>query len=404
MGFDMKSFMGQHESAPKQTDFIIHNIAITDLVPSSENFYGMREIEDLAVNIEQNGLLHQLVVRQVDDNGKFSILSGERRYRACMMLYEAGDMRFASLPCTIRETQNDLLAELQLIAANAQREKTDYERTREIVRTKELLLQMKEQGYKFSGRMRDKLAEMFDVSPGQVGRAEKIAKDLSPALQDEFKAGTLGVTDAYDLAGKPEAIQTAAARELQETGKIQKPKKETAPKPPAHDTVEDDAGSLEDELERIISEGPSIMAGKMQKTVGGMAYYFSNDKNRREFLDTFEEWGLWFEEPRLGVKYYRCELPNRLQIIVEKQDDTKPKYFNGEYSVKHQRFHAVFLGKGDWDKKASYANGYGEPDPPCSYDIAETNITAILYYMDKPKGLQRILVAADLAAREKEGR
>jgi len=87
---------------------------INSLVPSQRNFYGIREIEELAASIKENGLMHNLVVRKISDNPiKYEILSGERRYRA------AKSLGYEKLPCQVKEI-SDLDAELILIQANAE--------------------------------------------------------------------------------------------------------------------------------------------------------------------------------------------------------------------------------------------------------------------------------------------
>ena len=42
-----------------------------------------------------------------------------------------------------------------------------------------------------------------------------------------------------------------------------------------------------------------------------------NDNDRKIFLSHFEKWGLWFDEPKLNVMYYRIQLPNELFLIAE---------------------------------------------------------------------------------------
>lgn len=71
------------------------------------------KIEDLAVSIQQNGLLQPVVVRPY--HGKYQIVVGERRYRAC---------KFAGLeeiPCIIQEYDNEQTATVAIVE-NIQRE------------------------------------------------------------------------------------------------------------------------------------------------------------------------------------------------------------------------------------------------------------------------------------------
>lgn len=49
-----------------------------------------------------------------------------------------------------------------------------------------------------------------------------------------------------------------------------------------------------------------------------------NDTERINFLKNYADWGLWFEESRLGIKYYRCLLNNGDYIIASVPN---PYYF-----------------------------------------------------------------------------
>lgn len=74
-------------------DGFTQEIDIDLLVPSENNFYGIREIEELAESIKEYGLMHNVVVRKRND-GKYEILSGERRFRALREI----DCKKSSMP------------------------------------------------------------------------------------------------------------------------------------------------------------------------------------------------------------------------------------------------------------------------------------------------------------------
>ena len=42
-----------------------------------------------------------------------------------------------------------------------------------------------------------------------------------------------------------------------------------------------------------------------------------NDTARKDFLDNYMSWGLWFEEPRLKLKYYRCKIGEMVLVAVQ---------------------------------------------------------------------------------------
>ena len=112
---------------------------INSLVPSTNNFYGIREIEDLAASIKENGLIHNLVARKKDD-GTYEIISGERRYHA------AKSLGYKTLPCQVKEI-SDLDAEIMLIQANVeQRELLPSEKMEGIKRLKAIYERKKANG------------------------------------------------------------------------------------------------------------------------------------------------------------------------------------------------------------------------------------------------------------------
>lgn len=41
-----------------------------------------------------------------------------------------------------------------------------------------------------------------------------------------------------------------------------------------------------------------------------------NDTMRKDFLENYKTWGLWFEEPRLKLKYYRCRIGKEILVAV----------------------------------------------------------------------------------------
>jgi len=43
---------------------------------------------------------------------------------------------------------------------------------------------------------------------------------------------------------------------------------------------------------------------------------WSNDKKRREFLETYKDWGVWLTTPELELVYYRYQLSDGTIIIA----------------------------------------------------------------------------------------
>ena len=77
-------------------------------------YFDKEALEDLANSIAENGLLQPIVVRAYGD-GRYQIIAGERRFRACKM---AG---LSEIPAIVLERSDKSVAELSLIE-NIQRE------------------------------------------------------------------------------------------------------------------------------------------------------------------------------------------------------------------------------------------------------------------------------------------
>lgn len=103
-------------------DMRYKKIFIEDIDPCEYNMYPMQEIEQLAQNISECGLLHPITVYRKND-GRYMILSGERRYRAMLLNYESGDERWEEIPAIIKSTElNDREIRRFLRRGNANRE------------------------------------------------------------------------------------------------------------------------------------------------------------------------------------------------------------------------------------------------------------------------------------------
>lgn len=167
---------------------------INSLVPSQNNFYGIREIEELAESIKESGLMHNLVVRKKDD-GAYEIISGERRYRALKSL------GYEKVPCQVKEI-SDLDAEIMLIQANVeQRELLPSEKMEGIRRLKAIYEQKKANGEQLpKGKVRDLIGQDMKLSGVQVGRYQKVDKDLIPDLKEKLDKEEITLTQAHTLS------------------------------------------------------------------------------------------------------------------------------------------------------------------------------------------------------------
>lgn len=186
------------------------DIGLIDSDPS--NFYELRDIPDLAGDIETVGLQQPLLVRPGED-GHVVLISGHRRRAALQLLVDEGKERFRQVPCIRKTGGNALVYEMQLIFANAHtRVLTNAEIGKQAARLEEIFYQLKEQGYEFPGRMIDHVAEACNIKRAKLGRLKKIEAHLAPCYKPLWDAGDLPEDTADALAGLPQAVQERIKR------------------------------------------------------------------------------------------------------------------------------------------------------------------------------------------------
>lgn len=185
-----------------------------DLLDSDPgNFYALRDLDSLADNIATIGLQQPIRVRD-GENGHAVIVSGHRRVAAIRKLVEDGRTDLREVPC-IREKgdASPALRKLRLIYANSStRALSSSEIFQQVEKVRDLLYQLKEEGYEFPGRMRDHVAEACKISKSKLARLEKIQKGLASCYRDAWEAGTLPEDAADALAGLSEEVQERIKR------------------------------------------------------------------------------------------------------------------------------------------------------------------------------------------------
>lgn len=194
-----------------EKSFNLQLINIDKLIPSSNNFYGIREIEELTGSIKESGLMHNLVVRKLDDEN-YEILSGERRYHALKSL------NYKKVPCQVKEL-NDTDGEILLIQANAkQRELTPTEKMKSIERLEQLYAYKKANGEEVpKGKTRDIIGKDIGLSGVQVGRYSKVSKNLIEPLKEKLDEGTITLTQADTLSNLRDKEQQEILNQISNT-------------------------------------------------------------------------------------------------------------------------------------------------------------------------------------------
>jgi ParB family chromosome partitioning protein len=172
-------------------------LSIDKIRPNAKNFYSMSDIELLAEDIERQGLKSNLVVRE-DSDGSYTIISGHRRYQALMLLIAEKRLYSRLVPCLVNPTKNDDDELLDLIMLNSTtRVINDAEMLEQYERLKGIFERKKASGEKF-GRIREKIAEVLNISTTQVGRIETIVKNATPEIRKAVQNGEMSIRTASE--------------------------------------------------------------------------------------------------------------------------------------------------------------------------------------------------------------
>ncbi|MGN2369281.1 ParB/RepB/Spo0J family partition protein [Clostridium cagae] len=203
------------EKTTENLSFKTKEIDIDNLVPSEENFYSTKEedLKELKDSIEIFGVQQNLVVKKIE-NDKYEIIAGHRRYLALKKLYGEGKEQFRYAPCKVENEEDSIKDKLLLLITNSTaRQLTDWEKTQQVEKLKELLVEYKKKE-KLPGRVREIVADILNTSATQVARMESIAKNLTEEIKEQFKNGDLGITGAYEASKLPEEDQHEISKKI----------------------------------------------------------------------------------------------------------------------------------------------------------------------------------------------
>lgn len=149
--------------------------------------FDQEALEDLASSIRTLGLIQPVTVRRVAD-GRYQIISGERRYKACRMV------GMTDIPAYIRDTNDQGMLEMAIVE-NLQRENLD---PIELALSYQRLIEE-------CSLTQDELAERVGKKRATVSNTMRLLK-LPAKVQHDIKVGLLSSGHAKAILGvdKPE--------------------------------------------------------------------------------------------------------------------------------------------------------------------------------------------------------
>lgn len=159
--------------------------------------FDQEKLEELAASIREHGVVQPVVVRPLG-NGRYQLVAGERRLRACQAL------GLGSIPALVREMDSREASEVALIE-NLQRE--DLNPLEEAEAYRSLMEQY--------GLTQEEVARRVAKSRAAVANSVRLLS-LPAEVQDALRQGRLTAGHARALLGlgDEEAVREAAARVL----------------------------------------------------------------------------------------------------------------------------------------------------------------------------------------------
>ena len=207
MAFDIKNLLNEESIKQASSTSNIQKIDYQKLIPNEHNIYHIdeKDIQDLADDIEDNGLLQNLVVKPLED-GNYLLVAGHKRYNAIKELVEnRGLDKFSSIYCYIldkNESEEETL--LKLHTTNLlSRDITEYEMMEAIKTLKDIYQKLAEQGKKPKGKVRDLISEQVNLGSTQVQKYMTIADKASDETLEALKEQNITVEEAYKQTKNP---------------------------------------------------------------------------------------------------------------------------------------------------------------------------------------------------------
>ena len=147
-------------------------------------------------------------------NGEYWLASGHRRRAAIEMLVQGGAERFRVVNCRYKDMTETEFRLHVLIGNTFNRHYTDYDKMMEAEEWKKALKAAQKEKLlilEHGERVRDYVARIMGTSAAVVGDYNRINKNATPEIKEQFKDGTIGVTAAAAASQLPENEQKEIA-------------------------------------------------------------------------------------------------------------------------------------------------------------------------------------------------
>lgn len=162
-------------------------------------------IAELAQNLKENGLLHNIVVLETAPK-KYLLISGERRYKAAKYL------GWGFIRATIKKELSDLEVLKLLFFANSETREYSIEEKIHIIKgfTEKIKKFEESEDKEAASKFGDYVAQAFNINKRQANKLISISSDLIEPLKELLFSGIIGINDAAALSQLPESYQENA--------------------------------------------------------------------------------------------------------------------------------------------------------------------------------------------------
>lgn len=178
----------------------IHYIYYKDIRPAPKN-RDIGDIEELAEDIAEDGLDHNLVLRKIyDEDHKYEIVAGHRRYLAICHNIQNGDTTYEYIPAKIKAYDDvDAIRRLHLNNING-KPYTTGEMLAAIEDLKEVYRIKKERGEKMPGRVQELIAKDTGLGKTQIGNYEKVINNAIEPVKELVKNNEITLNEALEIS------------------------------------------------------------------------------------------------------------------------------------------------------------------------------------------------------------
>lgn len=193
------------------------SIPFEKLHQSPLNTYQIVEIDDLKQSLRTYGLLTALSVIGPMDDGTYSILSGNRRYKAIEELRKEGSAEYAYVPCYVlgNKDMNETIQQLMIEASNQDvRSEDAASRERHRLNIVRLVKKLADDGEIDSKNMVEEAGKYMRMSERYRKIYFQLYNNGTEHLQDYVAGGNLGPLDAVKISRMDPELQDQAVDEL----------------------------------------------------------------------------------------------------------------------------------------------------------------------------------------------